>query len=95
MVFARIAVERLERWSKMLIKVDDNTFINPEHVCSVKNSRHLNGYNVLVKMANGSEETFACYGSYADTLEAAYSLVAGLNKAEAEGFTVGEESEEE
>ena len=73
MVFARIAVERLERWNKMLIKVDDNTFI---------------------KMANGSEETFTNYGSYADTLEAAYSLVAGLNKAEAEGFTAGEESEE-
>lgn len=94
MVFARIAVERLERWNKMLIKVDDNTFINPEHVCSVKILALINGYNVLVKMANGSEETFTNYGSYADTLEAAYSLVAGLNKAEAEGFTAGEESEE-
>lgn len=50
---------------------------------------------VIVKMANGGEETFSCDGSYADALEATYSLVAGLNKAEAEGFTASEESEEE
>ena len=77
----------------MLIKVDDETFINPEHVCSVKLRPLMIGYHVVVKMANGGEETFSCDGSYADALEATYSLVAGLNKAEAEGFTAGEESE--
>lgn len=75
----------------MLVKIDDNTFINPEHVCSVKILALINGYNVLVKMANGGEETFSCDGSYADALEATYSLVAGLNKAEAEGFKIEEE----
>lgn len=77
----------------MLVKIDDKTFINPEHVCSVKLIPLMIGYNVIVKMANGGEETFSCDGSYADALEATYSLVAGLNKAEAEGFTAGEESE--
>lgn len=75
----------------MLVKIDDETFINPEHVCAVKLRPLMIGYHVVVKMANGDEEAFPCDGSYADALEATYSLVAGLNKAEAEGFKIEEE----
>ena len=30
----------------MLVKIDDKTFINPEHVCSVKLLPLMIGYNV-------------------------------------------------